>query len=491
MRTFLLIFVALGSATTALAQDPAPMPTGLWAAQTAATQVNLRWDSVPDVTEYRLYQRIGESDIKRIATAARNRNFWVVPLTGVSVGTRLQYQISAVHPKLGESAIVPFNAITIVAASLSTPAAPTGVAAALTDSNEVTLRWDAVPGATAYAIGRAVTPYGFMVLCATCATSNTYVDRAVTYGQAHTYTVEAITPGGRSRRATSNMVPVPRPGAAGLGGVASGVADIIRGMLGAPAPTLGTPRPPIMVSATVQAGTVKLEWQGFAADSPTAFLLERAINLGEFKSIASVAGDKAEYLDRALPQVYENGRMHVTYRINVRNRKGGSTLGATRSVTLENPSATSTPGFCTIEYRRANTMWADRGKPTPLPGLESLRLNAGNNRMFKTDWSYEGLRSSGGNYYGPHLRQLMNTGPREVVLYVRSLDPLVLVYTLNVDGPMRSLSEVVDLARQAINNTLSLTATKRHGLFAAEIKVRPGELIAVRADLLEVVCPKI
>src|SRR5688572_20382610 len=103
LRTLLLVVAALPAAAGAYGQDAAPTPTGLWAAQTAASQITLRWDSVPDATEYRLYQRSSETEIKRIATAARNRLFWVVALPSTSAGTRLQYQLSAVHPKLGES----------------------------------------------------------------------------------------------------------------------------------------------------------------------------------------------------------------------------------------------------------------------------------------------------------------------------------------------------------------------------------------------------
>ena len=297
--------------------------------------------------------------------------------------------------------------------------------------------------------------------------------------------VAAITPGNRSRRTTSNLVPVPTSGASGL---SSSLVGLIKGLTTAAGTGLGMPKPPITVLSALKSDGVHLNWQALAADSPTAFVIRRAINLGEFRDLALVTGDKREYHDRTLPQVYENARMRVTYEVLARNRIGTSHMGVRTQVTVTNPGApSSSAGFCLIESRRANTMWAESGKATPAPGLESLRLNAGETRMFKSDWSYENRRNDGRNYFGSHLRQLLNTGPREAHVFVRTLDPNAYFYTVDVERARN----VMDLANQAIRNTMALTATRRHGLFAALIRVAPGEVLGVRADLLEVTCPKI
>jgi hypothetical protein len=483
VTTVVVAFALTFASASAYAQNSPEMPTRVWAGQIGGSQVMLRWDTVSGASEYRLYQRIGTT-AKRLATAARNAQFWVIPVTASMVGTTLQYQISAVHPNVGESAIVPFNTIT-VAANAPPPPAPTGVMAALRDSNEILLRWDSVPGATGYAIGRSVTPYGFTTLCMFCPTATQYVDEAVTPGRGHTYTVEAISSGGRSRRVPSNMVVLPLPGA--TGGLTGSQLDMTNNAGKGAVTTLGLPRPPISLLATTMTNGVRLMWYSAAADSASAYVIERAVNLGAFKPHAIVAGDKRDYLDPTLPQVYESGRMRLSYRVTARNRVGDSPVSAQTSAVVFNPAAASTPGFCALEYKRANTMWADRGKATPLPGLESLRLNPGANQLFNTDWSYEGVRNNGRAYYGAHLRQLLNTGSRDVVVYARSLDPSVVVYT--VDAP--AARNLMDLAQQAIRNTLALSATKRHGLLAVRIAVHPGDVIGVRADLLEVVCPSI
>ena len=478
-----LMAISFGFASTAYSQTAAEMPTRLWAGQTSASQAMLRWDTVAGASEYRLYQRISSTETRPIASPARNAHSWVIPLNASMAGKTLQYLLSAVHPNAGESPIVPFNAITIVAAS-ATPTAPTGVMAALTDSSEITLRWDSVPGATGYAIARSITPYGFATLCAFCPIATEYIDRAVTFGQAHTYTVEAITAGGRSRRTTSNMVGVPLPGAAGLSGP---LLDVVSNSSKTAVGALRLPNPPISITATATTGGVDVGWFASGIDSVSSFVIERAVNLGSFKPLASVAGDQRTYPDRTLPNIYEGGQMRLTYRVTSSNRLGTSPVSAQASVVITNPTAASTPSFCTIEYKRADNMWAERGKATALPGLETLRLNVGANQMFKTDWSYEGRRNDGRNYYGAHLRQLLNTGPRDVIVYARSLDPYVVAYTVDV----QAARNVLDLANQVIKNTMALSAFHRHGVFAVEIKVRPGDVLGVRADLLEVVCPKI
>ena len=111
-KTILVVFaLAFILASPAQTQSPPEIPTRLWATQTSPAQLVLCWDTVPGASEYRLYQRTNTD--KRIATAARNAQTWIIPLTAAMVGTTLQYEISAVNPKTGESPIVPFNAVEI------------------------------------------------------------------------------------------------------------------------------------------------------------------------------------------------------------------------------------------------------------------------------------------------------------------------------------------------------------------------------------------
>ncbi len=57
------------------------------------------------------------------------------------------------------------------------------------------------------------------------------------------------------------------------------------------------------------------------------------------------------------------------------------------------------------------------GRPDGELGQESITLDAGQSRVFVTDWRYEKRRNDGSNFYGSHGRRLTNSGTSD--LYVR------------------------------------------------------------------------
>lgn len=77
---------------------------------------------------------------------------------------------------------------------------------------------------------------------------------------------------------------------------------------------------------------------------------------------------------------------------------------------------------CSIEYQRADNMMAAAGRPDGNLGKETLTLQAGETKVFNTDWKYEKRRNDGRNYYGSHLRIMRNTGQRPVKLSLRGND---------------------------------------------------------------------
>lgn len=76
---------------------------------------------------------------------------------------------------------------------------------------------------------------------------------------------------------------------------------------------------------------------------------------------------------------------------------------------------------CTLEYRRADNMWAPKGQPTASPGIETLTMAKGTGRVFVTDWKYEKMRNDGTTYYGSHLRIAVNRGTIPVRLFLVGL----------------------------------------------------------------------
>ena len=72
------------------------------------------------------------------------------------------------------------------------PAAPANFRATRTGHDEVTLSWDAVEGATAYAIGRLVPPAGWVNVGRVAAGTTSYVDRGRALSSTHTYNIKTI-----------------------------------------------------------------------------------------------------------------------------------------------------------------------------------------------------------------------------------------------------------------------------------------------------------
>jgi len=186
------------------AQDPDSLR--VWAAQTGPNQVSLAWDSVPGTAEYRIY--LGDPDLPATFTQRPVSTLSAGARGGILTGIqRLSKGITlvAVDTQGRVRRKRRFNTIAPAASSLPLTA-PAGLTAEAPSASEVTVSWDPVPGATAYFIGRSVGGSGFRVLCALCSTEARYVDRSVTAGQPHAYTVAAIFPNGVSSRVTSNRV---------------------------------------------------------------------------------------------------------------------------------------------------------------------------------------------------------------------------------------------------------------------------------------------
>jgi len=88
-------------------------------------------------------------------------------------------------------------------------------------------------------------------------------------------------------------------------------------------------------------------------------------------------------------------------------------LVALLALTGQSASAQS----CTLEYRRADNMWAPAGQPSASLGVETVTVAKGQARSLLTDWKYEKLRNDGTTYYGSHFRLATNRGTTPVRIY--------------------------------------------------------------------------
>lgn len=200
------------AAPTAGAAAPEPAPGDLWAAQTGPNVVTLVWSRPEKVMEFRIFQW-EDGSFKQISAPRSSANSFTLtvrPPWGVR-----KYAIDAVFEDGTVSEKALFNEIRVDEVKPGPVPAPASVTAEQTGPGEVTVRWSAVPDATAFIIGRAVGTGGLQMLCRICPTTGRYVDHAVQPGAEHTYAVTALAARGASRRATSNvLVPTGAPAVA-------------------------------------------------------------------------------------------------------------------------------------------------------------------------------------------------------------------------------------------------------------------------------------
>jgi hypothetical protein len=283
-----------------------PAPEKLVAAQTAAKDITLTWQAVPGARQYRVYadpRLPGRTGNVPDAVLASNVTRMVVP--NVAPGQTYKFSIEAVGARGGVSPKVEFNPVTIQAAQVI-PEPPANVSASPSGPGEVTLTWSAVPGATAYFLGRSIKPDGLQMLCSQCPAETTYVDKTAKPGADHTYSVTAITPAGRTRPTLSNVLKLPDT----LAGTPSGSPGT-SGSSAAPA----APRPsePEQTLANVQSPqAVKLTWTApRRGPAPTEYRIWRGNSRekpthGATPPLATVKGNVTEYTDQP-PEKTQDG----------------------------------------------------------------------------------------------------------------------------------------------------------------------------------------
>ena len=135
---------------------------------------------------------------------------------------------------------------------------------------------------------------------------------------------------------------------------------------------------------------------------------------------------------------------------------------------------------CVLEYRRADNMWANWGRPDGLLGAETITLQPGQKKVFATDWSYEKQRNDGTNFYGSHLRRAVNRGSGPLQFKVRG------------PGSLFKYARVGDLAVQLVSQYSAFGAqagTLVSLVVGASPIFQPGDSALFRHDLSEVSCP--
>ena len=286
--------VRLAGAQTAT--DSTALAATMWAAQTQARSMRLAWDHIPGVTSYSVSCKVGArrdkvvgtvgapSTVAKDASTPPVRLFSTVTVNEPGMPHRCSLRWGR-DPKSGLPMRAAFNEVVPVGTTAAAKDAPASVTARASGVGEITVTWTAVPGATAYVIGRAVEPDGYRMRCDLCSTSTTFVDRYAKAGATHSYTVSAMTGAGPTARGTSNKI------------VALGTASAVAAQAGAGVnPDV---RAPGSVKAAVSGATTALVTWGSVRGAP-AYQVLRSLNGGSLTLVARVqagARDPVEYSD--------------------------------------------------------------------------------------------------------------------------------------------------------------------------------------------------
>ena len=293
----LCLAVGSGPLAAQAPADSAALAASAWAAQTGARTIQLAWDHVPGPTSYVVACVIGRRTSPRVmgtigaprtvakdAASPPTRLFSTVPADEPGQPYRCFLEWGR-DPKTGAVSRVAFNDVVPVVPSNATKSAPASVTARATAVGEITVTWSAVPGATAYTVGRAAGSDGFRMHCNLCPARTTFVDRYAKPGATHTYSVAAMTASGAGPRATSNTLVAP--------GTESAIAA--QADAGVPADL----KAPSSVTAVVTGSTSALVSWG-SVPRAMAYEVLRSLNGGSLVTIGRVragTGARVEYAD--------------------------------------------------------------------------------------------------------------------------------------------------------------------------------------------------
>jgi alpha-tubulin suppressor-like RCC1 family protein/fibronectin type 3 domain-containing protein len=180
-------------------------PSGVTATAGNA-QVTLSWTAVPDATSYKV-QRSATSGSGYADFAGNTTTGTTLVNTGLANGTPYYYVVSAVN-----AAGTGVASAQVAATPLDVLPAPAGVVA-VPGHTQVTLSWQAAPGAATYKVRRSVTAgSGHADFPGNTTSATTFTNTGLTNGTAYYYVVQALSPTGasvQSAEAAATPLPVP------------------------------------------------------------------------------------------------------------------------------------------------------------------------------------------------------------------------------------------------------------------------------------------
>ena len=323
--------------------DSAARAAGMWAAQTSARTLQLAWDHLPGPTSYVVACVIGRRTTPRVignigapSTAAKDasspptRLFSTVPVD--EPGAPYRCFLEWGRDAKGAVNRLAFNEVVPVVPANATKAVPTAVTARATAVGEMTVTWNAVPGATAYIIGRAAGSDGFRMHCNLCPARTTFVDRYAKPGAAHTYSVAAMTASGAGPRATSNTLVAPGTESAIAAQADAGVTPVLKAPSG-------------VTAAVTGATSALVTWS--SVPGAVAYEVLRSLNGGSLTPVGRVQASGARMVE--YPDYLAGGAgTRASYAVKSVDSAGNATVATpSNEITIVAKAATPAGGSAT------------------------------------------------------------------------------------------------------------------------------------------------
>lgn len=160
-------------------------------------QVVLNWSTIPGATGYRIYRRTNSTTYSAtplVTVAAPTTTYTDRPVVN---GTTYYYVVKAykdINPS-SEAVSDASNEITATPQAPPAPPAPLNLVAT-GQANQISLSWNAAPGATSYKVFRALSWGSYNLASFTTTTS--FTDTTTTNGTLYYYVVQAVNSGGSS-----------------------------------------------------------------------------------------------------------------------------------------------------------------------------------------------------------------------------------------------------------------------------------------------------
>jgi fibronectin type 3 domain-containing protein len=283
---------------------PPASPSGLTAAASSPTQVNLNWtDNSSNETGFAVWRKVGAGAYGKVADLGANTTTYAD--TTVSSLTTYSYKVQAV----GTAGASDFSAEVPVTTPEVPPAAPTGMTAQIVSGTQVKLTWqDNSANEGSFNVWRKTGAGAYVKIAIVAPNTVSYLDGGLTAGTSYTYKVRAY--GSTIGSSFSNEVTV--------------VPEFL-------------PAAPTGLTVKIVSGTqLRLAWQDNSTNEGS-FDVWRKTGAGAYVKIAIVAPNTILYLDSGL-----TAGTSYTYKVRAYGRAGGSAFSNEATMVPDVPPAAPT-----------------------------------------------------------------------------------------------------------------------------------------------------